>query len=87
MYLGDNLLAQGIKEAMEAFHSEHLDALIFLEEVEVPRAFGVAVLNKKGQTTKLVEKPKTPPSNLALVGVYFFSSAIHQAIDIGSRIA
>jgi len=81
MYLGDNLLAQGIKEFMEAFHSEDLDALIFLKEVENPRAFGVAVLNKKGRVTKLVEKPKTPPSNLALVGVYFFSPAIHEAID------
>ena len=81
MYLGDNLLAQGIKEFMETFHSEGLDALIFLKEVEDPRAFGVAVLNKKGQVTKLVEKPKKPPSNLALVGVYFFSPSIHEAIE------
>ena len=81
MYLGDNLLAQGIKEFMETFDSEGLDALIFLKEVDNPRAFGVAVLNKKGQVTKLVEKPKRPPSNLALVGVYFFSPSIHKAIE------
>ena len=81
MYLGDNLLAQGIREFMEEFHSTNVDALIFLKEVDNPRAFGVAVLNKKGQVTKLVEKPKDPPSNLALVGVYFFSSAIHEAIE------
>jgi len=81
MYLGDNLLAQGIKEFMEEFDSENLDGLIFLKEVENPRAFGVAKLNKKGQVVKLVEKPKTPPSNLALVGVYFFSPKIHKAID------
>ncbi|NVM20866.1 MAG: glucose-1-phosphate thymidylyltransferase [Desulfobacterales bacterium] len=81
MYLGDNLLAQGIKEFVEDFHSAGLDALIFLKEVDNPRAFGVAVLNKKGEVTKLVEKPKNPPSNLALVGVYFFSAGIHAAID------
>jgi glucose-1-phosphate thymidylyltransferase len=81
MYLGDNLLAQGIKEFMEEFHSTNPDALIFLKEVDNPRAFGVAVLNKKGQITKLVEKPKDPPSNLALVGVYFFSPSIHEAIE------
>ncbi len=81
MYLGDNLLAQGIKEFMDHFHSTNPDALIFLKEVDNPRAFGVAVLNKKGQITKLVEKPKVPPSNLALVGVYFFSPSIHDAID------
>ncbi|MCK4389125.1 MAG: glucose-1-phosphate thymidylyltransferase [Desulfobacterales bacterium] len=81
MYLGDNLLAQGIKEFMEEFHSTTLDALIFLKEVDNPQAFGVAVLNKKGQIIKLVEKPKDPPSNLALVGVYFFSASIHEAID------
>ncbi|NVL90197.1 MAG: glucose-1-phosphate thymidylyltransferase [Desulfobacterales bacterium] len=80
MYLGDNLLAQGIKEFVEDFHSASLDALIFLKEVNNPQAFGVAVLNKKGQVTKLVEKPKVPPSNLALVGVYFFSPGIHEAI-------
>jgi glucose-1-phosphate thymidylyltransferase len=81
MYLGDNLLAQGIKDFMGTFHSEHLDALIFLKAVDNPRAFGVAALNKRGQVTKLVEKPKKPPSNLALVGVYFFSPAIHEAIE------
>jgi glucose-1-phosphate thymidylyltransferase len=81
MYLGDNLLAEGIKEFMEEFHSTNPDALIFLKEVENPQAFGVAVLNKKGQITKLVEKPKDPPSNLALVGVYFFSPVIHEAIE------
>jgi len=81
MYLGDNLLAQGIKEFTEAFHTANLDALIFLKEVDNPQAFGVAVLNKKGEVMKLVEKPKRPPSNLALVGVYFFSPRIHEAID------
>jgi glucose-1-phosphate thymidylyltransferase len=81
MYLGDNLLAEGIKDYQEQFLQENLDAFLFLKEVENPRAFGVAVLNKKGHITRLIEKPADPPSNLALVGVYFFSPRIHEAID------
>lgn len=81
MYLGDNLLAEGIRGYRERFLEEKLDAFLFLKEVENPQSFGVAVLDKKGRITKLVEKPKKPPSNLALVGIYFFSPRIHEAID------
>ena len=81
MYLGDNLLAEGIKDYRERFLEEKLDAFLFLKEVENPKAFGVAVLNKKGHITRLIEKPENPPSNLALVGVYFFLPEIHEAID------
>jgi glucose-1-phosphate thymidylyltransferase len=81
MYLGDNLLAEGIKEYREQFLEDKLDAFLFLKEVENPQSFGVAVLDKKGRITKLIEKPKKPPSNLALVGIYFFSPRIHEAID------
>jgi glucose-1-phosphate thymidylyltransferase len=81
MYLGDNLLAEGIRGYRERFLEDKLDAFLFLKEVENPQAFGVAVLDKKGRITKLIEKPKNPPSNLALVGIYFFSPRIHEAID------
>jgi glucose-1-phosphate thymidylyltransferase len=81
MYLGDNLLAQGIKEFMDTFYATKADALIFLKKVDNPQAFGVAVVDKKGHIIRLVEKPKKPPSDLALVGVYFFSPQIHDAID------
>ena len=81
MYLGDNLLGKGVTSLVDRFMSEELDALILLKEVEDPTRFGVAVLDDKGNVVKLVEKPKVPPSNYALVGVYLFSSKVHVAVD------
>ena len=80
MYLGDNLLGEGISNLIKRFKRENLDALILLKEVKDPTRFGVAVLDESGTLIKLVEKPKTPPSKLALVGVYIFSNKVHKAI-------
>lgn len=82
MYLGDNLIEEQLTPFLETFKQQHLDALIFLREVSNPSAYGVAEIDKNNKRIlRLVEKPKQPPSNLALVGIYYFSSAIHEAID------
>ncbi|MEM3697910.1 MAG: glucose-1-phosphate thymidylyltransferase [Candidatus Bathyarchaeia archaeon] len=80
MCLGDNLIGKGFNTLIKSFENENLDALILLKEVEDPTRFGIAVLDEKNNVIKLVEKPKIPPSNLAIVGVYLFSNKIFNAI-------
>jgi len=81
MYLGDNLIGGGIKDFCRHFTETQSDAVILLKEVSNPSNFGVAEIDTKGRVIRLVEKPKQPRSNLALVGIYFFTSVIHRAID------
>jgi glucose-1-phosphate thymidylyltransferase len=78
MYLGDNLLRDGITELVEEFRRSEPDALILLTHVEDPSSYGVAELNGD-RVVRLVEKPKDPPSDLALVGVYMFGPSIFKA--------
>ena len=80
MCLGDNLQGARIVKFVKRFENEDLDALIALKEVEDPTKFGVATLDKNGNVTRLVEKPKDPASNLAIVGTYLLSNKIHLAI-------
>jgi glucose-1-phosphate thymidylyltransferase len=78
MYLGDNLLKDGITELVETFKRSEPDALILLTPVPDPEHYGVAELNGD-RVKRLVEKPKDPPSDLALVGVYMFTPVIFDA--------
>lgn len=81
MYLGDNLLKEGVVDFVHRFQQHRPDALILLTEVTNPREFGVAVVDSAGVVKQLVEKPKDPPSNLALVGIYLFNRMIFEAIE------
>ncbi|TFH22533.1 glucose-1-phosphate thymidylyltransferase, partial [Candidatus Bathyarchaeota archaeon] len=81
MCLGDNVTGQGLVPFVKKFKNEHLDALIILKEVDNPSSFGIAQLDEKGNITRLVEKPKTPMGNLAIIGTYLFSNKVHAAIE------
>src|ERR687890_1392968 len=78
MYLGDNLLRDGIVDLVETFRSDQPDALILLTPVPDPEHYGVAELDD-GRVARLVEKPKQPQTDLALVGVYMFTPSIFDA--------
>jgi glucose-1-phosphate thymidylyltransferase len=79
MYLGDNLLQGGISDLVNTFTEHGPDALILLTPVPDPQNYGVAELDGGGAVARLVEKPQEPKSDLALVGVYMFTSLIHDA--------
>jgi glucose-1-phosphate thymidylyltransferase len=79
MYLGDNLIAGGITQFVQQFEERQPSAQILLARVRDPERFGVAELDASGNVRRLLEKPSPPPSDLALVGVYMFSSRIHEA--------
>jgi glucose-1-phosphate thymidylyltransferase len=94
MYLGDNLLRQGIAEFVDTFEEDRHrsssptltggsvapSAQILLARVADPQRFGVAEIGADGEVVRLVEKPEDPPSDLALVGVYLFDPSIHEAV-------
>jgi glucose-1-phosphate thymidylyltransferase len=80
VYLGDNLLKGGISHLVNEFKAFSEDAMVLLCQVMNPSQFGVAEFNKEGKLTKLVEKPKEPPSNYALTGIYFFKPVIFSMI-------
>lgn len=79
MYLGDNLIPEGMGEAVRRFEAGAADALVMLKEVDDPSAFGIAQL-EGDRIVKLIEKPKHPPSNLAIVGGYVFRPAVFESI-------
>lgn len=80
MYLGDNLLQQGVKPFIRSYRAHNPDAVIGVARVTDPTRFGVVELDGD-RIISLVEKPQHPRSSLALVGVYLFTEAIHDVID------
>ncbi len=80
MYLGDNFIVGGIAGLVEEFRRNRPDAQILLTRVKDPRSFGVAELDDAGRVIGLEEKPEHPKSDLALVGVYLFTPAVHDAV-------
>jgi glucose-1-phosphate thymidylyltransferase len=80
MFLGDNLIQGGITQFVEQFNSSSPDALILLKPVKETHLFGMAELDETGKVRHIEEKPKHARSNLAVIGVYVFSPAVHKAV-------
>jgi glucose-1-phosphate thymidylyltransferase len=80
MYLGDNVVRDGVSGIVAEWQRDRPNAQLMLSEVERANRFGVAELDEAGRVIRLVEKPEVPPSNLALVGVYVFDDSVAEAV-------
>jgi glucose-1-phosphate thymidylyltransferase len=81
MFLGDNVIEGGISDLIGDFKDSDHNCQIVLTPVEEPQHYGVAELNPDRSIKRLVEKPRTPRSNLALVGIYMFDENVHKAVQ------
>lgn len=81
MFLGDNVIQGGISGLISDFAASDWNSQIVLKAVDNPSAYGVAKLRDDNSIEQLIEKPKDPPSNLALVGIYMFDETIWQAVN------
>ncbi len=80
VFLGDNILLKDISQSVKDFEKGDEAARILLCEVSNPSQFGVAQLSSDGSLVKIVEKPKNPPTNLAVIGIYFLTTSIFEVI-------
>lgn len=78
-YLGDNIILSSIKNLVARFNNEELDCLLALSKVEDPQRFGVPEMHD-GRITRIVEKPKDPPSDFAVTGIYIYKPCILRAV-------
>ena len=83
LYLGDNILEDDLSKHIKSFRS---GALVFLKEVRDPERFGVAEIDNKMRVTNIVEKPKSPKSNLAVVGVYIYDNTVFKKM-LGQKVS
>jgi len=81
MYLGDNMVKNGITKFADQFRSGSADALVLFSKVPNACEFGVGDFSESGRLIRVVEKPENPPSDMALTGVYFFSDKVFEAVD------
>ena len=81
MYLGDNVIEGGISTLIKEFATSDWNSQIVLTRIENPQQYGVVELDDAGNIIRLVEKPKNPPSDLALVGIYMFDHNIMEAVN------
>jgi glucose-1-phosphate thymidylyltransferase len=81
MFLGDNVIQGGISPLIRQFADSDWNGQIVLKRVPNPQQFGVAELSAEGSIKRLVEKPKQPPSDLALVGIYMFDRHVREAVE------
>ena len=81
MFLGDNVIQGGISPLIAQFAGSRHNSQIVLTRVEQPEQYGVAQLDQEGRIIRLIEKPKEPPSDLALVGIYMFDHHIFEAVN------
>jgi glucose-1-phosphate thymidylyltransferase len=79
MYLGDNLVKQGVKPLIYSYINEGSDCVVCVSPVNNPQQFGIVEVDSEGKVKRLVEKPKDPKSNLALAGLYVFNKSIFHA--------
>ncbi len=81
MFLGDNVIEGGISPLISQFADSKWNSQIVLTRIDHPEQYGVAELGDDGKIIRLVEKPKNPPSDLALVGIYMFDKHIFEAVE------
>lgn len=81
VFLGDNILKRTISDFVTEFENSDFDATILLCEVDNPTQFGIADINPDGSIKKIMEKPKNPPTNLAVTGIYFLTPKIFDVIS------
>ena len=79
VFLGDNIINKNISDFAKDFNNSNDDATILLCEVDNPSRFGIAEI-KENKIIKILEKPKNPPTNLAVTGIYFLTPIIFQVI-------